>query len=54
MTWQRCVMAVFFSIAVLLLWREHESHFLSLLPYLRLLACPFLHLFGHRHGQHPR
>jgi hypothetical protein len=52
--WQRCLMAVLFSIAVILLWQEHESHFLGILPYLLLLACPLLHLFGHRHEHHPR
>ncbi|HEV8397155.1 MAG TPA: DUF2933 domain-containing protein [Vicinamibacterales bacterium] len=54
MTWQRCLIAVLFSIAVTLLWNEHESHFLGILPYLLLLACPLLHLFGHRHEQRPR
>ena len=54
MTWQRCLMVVFFSIAVILLSKEHESHFLSILPYLFLLACPLLHLFGHRHRHHSR
>jgi DUF2933 family protein len=54
MTWQRCLMALLFSIAVTLLWNEHESHFLGILPYLLLLACPLLHLFGYRHERHPR
>jgi len=54
MTWQRCLMAGFFSIAVILLWRDHESHLLNILPYLLILACPLLHLFGHNHGQHSR
>ena len=32
--------------------REHWGHVLDVLPYLLLLACPLLHLFGrggHRH-----
>jgi hypothetical protein len=54
MTWQRCVMAAAFVVAVILLWQDHESHLLNILPYLLLLACPLLHLFGHRPGHHPR
>jgi hypothetical protein len=29
----------------------HTGHFLTALPYLILIACPLLHLFGHSHGQ---
>jgi hypothetical protein len=29
--------------------REHWSHALGLAPYLLLLACPLMHLFGHGH-----
>ena len=33
--------------------REHYAHALGMLPYLIILACPLLHLFGHdRHGEH--
>ena len=32
-----------------LLW-NHSGHLLSAAPYLLLLACPLMHLFGHRHG----
>lgn len=32
-----------------LLW-SHTGHVLSALPYVILLACPLLHLFGHGHG----
>jgi hypothetical protein len=27
----------------------HTGHTLAALPYLLLLACPLMHLFGHRH-----
>jgi hypothetical protein len=31
----------------------HSNHLIAVLPYLVLLACPFMHLFMHRgHGQH--
>ena len=29
---------------------EHASHVFGALPYLLLLACPLLHVFGHGHG----
>jgi hypothetical protein len=32
-----------------LLW-THTGHVLSAIPYVFLLACPLLHLFGHGHG----
>lgn len=32
---------------------EHRNHALSFLPYVLLLVCPFMHVFGHgRHGRH--
>ena len=30
---------------------EHQAHVILYLPYLLLLACPFMHLFMH-HGNH--
>jgi hypothetical protein len=35
---------------VFFLWDEHQAHILGVLPYLLLLACPFMHLFMH-HGR---
>jgi hypothetical protein len=32
--------------ATVLLWSEHRAHLLGVLPYLFLLACPLLHIFG--------
>jgi hypothetical protein len=37
------------ALGLYLMW-THTGHVLSALPYLLLLACPFLHLFGHSHG----
>ena len=36
---------------------EHRAHLLGALPWLILLACPFIHIFmhrghGHSHSQH--
>lgn len=43
----------FAAIALFFLLTEHRAHFLGALPYLLLLACPLLHIFGHGgHGGH--
>lgn len=39
-------------IAAFYLLREHWGHALGALPYLLLLACPLLHLFGHGRHRH--
>lgn len=39
--------------AVYFLLSEHRQHTWQLLPYLILLACPFMHFFMHgKHGAH--
>lgn len=41
----------FLAIAAFFLFSEHRAHFFGVLPWLFLLACPFLHFFMHgRHG----
>ncbi len=43
----------FLAMAVVLLFSEHRAHFLGVLPWLFLLACPLLHVFMHGgHGSH--
>ena len=46
----------FALIAALFLLTEHRAHLWGWLPFLILLACPFLHMFGHGghagHGAH--
>ena len=37
------------AIGAYLLW-THTGHVLAAAPYLLLLACPLMHLFGHGHG----
>lgn len=45
--------AGFVVIAAFFLFTEHRAHLFGALPYLLLLACPFLHMFGHGgHGGH--
>ena len=44
--------SISFGLAALgayLLW-YHTNHIALALPYLFLLACPLMHLFGHGHG----
>jgi len=45
------VFLAFAAIAVVMLWNEHRAHLLGAIPYLFLLACPLLHMFG-GHGSH--
>ena len=45
--------AGFIAIAGFFLITEHRAHLFGMLPFLLLLACPFLHMFGHGgHGGH--
>ncbi|MDR8364266.1 DUF2933 domain-containing protein [Pseudomonas sp. JL3] len=37
-------------IGLFYLVREHYGHISPILPYLILLLCPLMHLFGHHHG----
>ncbi len=44
---------VFGAIATYFLLSEHRAHFLGVLPFLFLLACPLMHVFMHGgHGGH--
>ena len=44
---------VFGAIAAYFLLSEHRAHFFGALPFLLLLACPFMHIFMHGgHGGH--
>ena len=47
------VLLAFLVIGGTLLFTEHRAHVLGYLPFLFLLACPLLHMFGHgAHGGH--
>lgn len=49
------VLIGFLAIGGFFLFTEHQAHVLGALPFLLLLACPLLHLFGHGshgHGRH--
>ena len=45
------VTLVLAALGAYLLW-NHTGHIFYALPYLLLLACPLMHLFGHHHGHH--
>jgi hypothetical protein len=46
---------VFGAAATYFLLSEHRAHFLGVLPFLFLLACPLMHVFMHHgHGGHSR
>jgi hypothetical protein len=40
------------AVGVYYLLTEHLTHISQAIPYLVLLACPLMHLFGHHHGRH--
>jgi hypothetical protein len=42
------------ALGIYYLLTEHLTHVTQAVPYLFLLACPLMHLFGHRHGSHGR
>lgn len=55
-SWSRInqwVLWIGLAAAVAWMFVRHNAHLGQLLPFLILLACPLLHLFGHgRHGGH--
>lgn len=49
------VMWIFIAFISYFLVTEHWAHIVPYLPWLILLACPFMHMFmhgGHGHGNH--
>jgi hypothetical protein len=47
------VLLAFLAMGGVLLVTEHAAHALGLLPFLFILGCPLLHIFGHGgHGDH--
>lgn len=53
--WRRFVsiaMMGVFLFGLTLLASQHLQHIVGVLPYVLLLACPLMHLFGHGHHHH--
>jgi hypothetical protein len=48
----RWVLIGFLAVAAFFLFSEHRAHFLGILPYLLVLACPLMHFFHHGHHGH--
>lgn len=48
----RWVFLGFLAVAAFFLLTEHRAHVLGILPYLLLLACPLMHVFGHHRHAH--
>ena len=45
----------FLLIAAYFLLTEHRAHVIQYLPFILLLACPLMHMFGHGdHGSGPK
>ena len=44
----------FAAVGAYFLVTEHREHVIQYLPYVLLMACPLMHIFGHRHGGHHR
>ncbi|SCZ41448.1 MULTISPECIES: DUF2933 domain-containing protein [unclassified Pseudomonas] len=44
------VLIMLLAIGLFYLAREHFSHIAANWPYLILLICPLMHIFGHGHG----
>lgn len=53
---KRILRIITITIAIMVIYyllTRHASHTFGVLPYLLILACPLMHLFGHHHhGKH--
>lgn len=46
------VIGIIGIVGLIFLLKEHTNHVFSVIPYLILLACPFMHIFMHGgHGK---
>lgn len=50
--WVRWAFWIFAAVGAYYLLTEHRVHVFDYLPYVLLLACPLMHIFGHGHGGH--
>lgn len=50
LSWKGIVAILFLAGVSYYLFQAHMEHIALALPYLILLACPLMHIFGHRHG----
>jgi len=52
LSWKGVVLVLALAGVSYYLLSEHRAHLAVALPYLILLACPLIHIFGHGHGHH--
>lgn len=52
MSWKGVVFVLALGTLSYYLLTVHLEHLAITLPYLLLLACPLMHIFGHEHGGH--
>lgn len=54
LSWRGVVLTVVLAAVSAYLITAHKEHLAVALPYLFLLACPLMHIFGHghHHGNH--
>ena len=52
LSWKGVVFTVILAGISYYLLTVHREHVALALPYLFLLACPLMHIFGHRRGGH--
>lgn len=50
LSWKGVVLILALASASYYLLTQHMAHLAVALPYLFLLACPLMHIFGHNHG----
>ena len=43
---------IFAGVGAYYLVTEHRAHLFDYLPFVLLMACPLMHMFGHGHGGH--
>ncbi len=52
LSWKGIVLILALAGVSYYLLTQHLAHLAIALPYLILLACPLMHIFGHGHGGH--
>ena len=52
LSWKGVVLILALAGVSYYLLTQHLAHLAVALPYMILLACPLIHIFGHGHGGH--
>lgn len=52
MSWKGVAFVLVLAAVSYYLLTVHREHLALALPYIILLACPLMHIFGHGHGNH--